>query len=151
MTGIGLGGNDSSLPAGMQAVAAHIDRVNRTTGEAIRLDYFRFAADAETSAGMAQGGGSGAADPRPIIDGASWFGFSSAVDPFVLETGPEAERGSQELPGRALKTTGGSAPTRARVALRVDVRAPQRVPWGMENRFAPVGAPANERNYPRRA
>ena len=89
VTGIGLGANNVSLPAGTQAVAAHIDRVNRTTGEAIRLEYFRFAADAETSVGMAQGGGSGVADPRPIVDGASWFGFSSAVDPFVLETGPD--------------------------------------------------------------
>lgn len=89
VTAIGLGSVERPLPEGMIAVSARIDRVNRVTGEETRVDFFRFAADQETTVGMAQGGGSGATDPRPLIDGAEWFGFSSAVNPFVLETGPD--------------------------------------------------------------
>jgi len=65
VTGIGLGSSDWSLPAGVEATSARIDRVNRVTGEASRVENFRFAADAETTAGMASGGGSGIGDPRP--------------------------------------------------------------------------------------
>jgi hypothetical protein len=86
VTGIGLGSSDLALPAGVEAMSARIDRVNRITGKASPVENFRFAPDADTTAGMAAGGGSGIDDPRPIIDGANWFGFSSSVEPFVLET-----------------------------------------------------------------
>jgi hypothetical protein len=89
VTAIGLGSTGRPLPADMIAVSARIDRVNRATGEETRVQFFRFAADQETTQGMAQGGGSGANDPRPLVDGAGWFGFSSAVNPFLLETGPD--------------------------------------------------------------
>ena len=89
VTAIGLGSTGRPLPADMIAVAARIDRVNRATGEETRILFFRFTADPETTQGMAQGGGSGANDPRPLIDGAAWFGFSSAVNPFMLETGTD--------------------------------------------------------------
>lgn len=89
VTGIGLGSTGRPLPDGAIAVSARIDRVNRSTGEASRIEFFRFAADQETTNGLARGGGSAANDPRPLFDGATWFGFSSAVNPFVLETGPD--------------------------------------------------------------
>ena len=89
VTAIGLGSTGRALPEGVQVVSARVDRVNRVTGEASRVEFFRFAADAETTRGMAAGGGSGIDDPRPLIDGADWFGFSSSVEPFTLETGPD--------------------------------------------------------------
>jgi hypothetical protein len=89
VTAIGLGSTEVTLPGGVKALSARVDRVNRATGAETRVDFFRFAADPETGAGMAQGGGSAPGDPRPIIGGAGWFGFSSAVDPFVLETGQD--------------------------------------------------------------
>jgi hypothetical protein len=89
VTGIGLGSSDRPMPEGVKAISARVDRVNRVTGEETRVEFFRFAANPATTRGMAAGGGSGINDPRPLINGASWFGFSSAVNPFVLETGPD--------------------------------------------------------------
>lgn len=86
VTAIGLGSTTRPLPRGIEVISARVDRVSRLSGQAFPVEYFRFAADPETSSGMANGGGSGASDPRPLIDGAGWFGFSSRVDPFSLET-----------------------------------------------------------------
>ncbi len=89
VTGIGLGSTSRPLPNGVVAVSARVDRVNRDSGEETPVEFFRFAADQDTTDGLTRGGGPGADDPRPLIDGATWFGFSSAVNPFVLETGPD--------------------------------------------------------------
>jgi hypothetical protein len=89
VTAIGLGSTERSMPGGVIAISARVDRVNRVTGEESRVEFFRFLANSATTSGMSAGGGSGINDPRPLITGATWFGFSSAVNPFVLETGPD--------------------------------------------------------------
>ncbi len=86
--GVGLGSNARPLPAGVAVTAAQIEVVDLATGETRTVEAFRFSPDQETTTGMAAGsGGSGATDPRPLFAGATWFGFSSTVDPFRLELG----------------------------------------------------------------
>lgn len=89
VTAIGLGSTARMLPQNIRAVSARVDRVNRVTGKETRVDNFQFEANANTSRGMAAGGGSATSDPGPLIGGADWFGFSSSVEPFTLETGPD--------------------------------------------------------------
>jgi hypothetical protein len=89
VTAIGLGSTERMLPQSIRAVSARVDRVNRVTGKETRIDNFQFEVNANTSRGMAAGGGSTSTDPGPVIEGAEWFGFSSSVEPFTLETGPD--------------------------------------------------------------
>jgi len=65
-----------------------IEVVDGLTGRAVPIQAFNWAANSVTSAGLASGsGGTGAGDPNPSIAGATWFGFSSEVQPFQFEPG----------------------------------------------------------------
>ena len=89
VAGMGLGSADSPLPTGIQVIDIQIELVDRLTGRATPIPAFNFAADRETSTGLAAGsGGSAPGDPNPTIPGADWFGFSSEVQPFLHEPGP---------------------------------------------------------------
>lgn len=88
--GIGLGSDASPLPPGVVVTAARLEVVNRLTAAATPLAQFAFAADPETTAGLAAGAGPGApAGANPLFPGSTWFGFSAAVTPFSLTLGPD--------------------------------------------------------------
>lgn len=89
VTGIGMGSPDNPLPTGVLVSSAHVDVVNRSSGKSIPLEDFRFAPNDLTSRQMAAGGGSAAGDPRPLFDGSEWYGFSSSVQAFTVNTGPD--------------------------------------------------------------
>jgi len=87
---LGLGNTGSPLPPGVTVTAARIEVVNAVSGLRTPVSEFNFSADPETTAGLAAGSGTGGPpDTNPLSPGATWFGFSDAVQPFSLTLGPD--------------------------------------------------------------
>jgi hypothetical protein len=88
VAGIGLGSKDAPLAGAIQVIDMQIEVADRLTGKAAPIPAFNWAANSVTSAGLSAGsGGTAPGDPNPTIPGATWFGFSSEVEPFRLELG----------------------------------------------------------------
>ena len=88
VAGIGLGSTAEPLAARIQVIDMRIEVADRLTGSAKAIPAFNWAANPVTSAGLSEGsGGSEPGDPNPSIPGATWFGFSSEVAPFLLDVG----------------------------------------------------------------
>lgn len=88
VAGIGLGSTAMPLAASIQVSDMQIELVSRITGIATAIPAFNWSANPVTSAGLSAGsGGTDPGDPNPSIPGATWFGFSSEVEPFQLEPG----------------------------------------------------------------
>lgn len=86
IAGIGLGSTTTPLPVSIEIVDIQLEVFNALTGRVEPIQAFHWAANNETSAGLASGsGGTATGDPNPAIAGASWFGFSSEVQPFQLD------------------------------------------------------------------
>ncbi len=86
VAGIGLGSAQRPVDADVQVLNVQLEIFNRDTGVVSVLEQFSFQPDQDTSDGMARG--SAATDAgiaRPLVDGATWHGFSSPVNAFVLE------------------------------------------------------------------
>jgi len=81
--GIGLGSLDNPAPPGVNVTGLAIVVVDRTDGSHTPISAFSFTADAATSAALAAGSGlSSVPNTNPLFAGATWFGFSSPVNPF---------------------------------------------------------------------
>ena len=88
VAGIGLGSKDAPLAAAIQVIDVAIEVADRLTGNAVPIPAFSWASNSVTSAGLSAGsGGTAPGDPNPAIPGATWFGFSSEVEPFRLNLG----------------------------------------------------------------
>ena len=88
VAGIGLGSTAEPLAERIQVIDMQIEVADRLTGSATAIPAFSWAANPVTSAGLRAGsGGSEPGDPNPSIPGATWFGFSSEVAPFMLDLG----------------------------------------------------------------
>jgi uncharacterized protein (TIGR03437 family) len=92
VAGIGLGSLSDPLPEGVQATSLDVVVTNVATGVSAPLAAFNFEPSATTSGAMMEGSSESTIDaPRPVFDGATWFGFRSPVDRFEL---PEIDRGA---------------------------------------------------------
>jgi hypothetical protein len=89
--GIGMGTTGSPLPAGVNVVGLEIVVVNTTDGSHTPFAAFSFVPNSVTTAALAAGAGSsGPPGTNPLFPGATWFGFSSVVNPFLLPSiGPD--------------------------------------------------------------
>ena len=81
VSGIGLGSTADPLPVGFEITNVEIATLNTATGTQSPLAAFSFVANAPTSQALADGPTTGGG---PVVAGATWFGFSSPVQPFVL-------------------------------------------------------------------
>lgn len=86
VAGMGLGSSLAPLDARIQVVDLRIEVVDRLNGSVRDITAFVWEANSTTSAGLSAGsGGSEPGDPNPSIPGATWFGFSTEVEPFRLD------------------------------------------------------------------
>ena len=84
VAGIGLGSTADPLPVGVDVVALEIIVLDTSDGSRTPFAAFSFAPNSVTSAALVAGSGSsGVPGTNPLFAGSTWFGFSSAVDPFV--------------------------------------------------------------------
>lgn len=81
VSGIGVGNTSDPLPAGFEVTTVEIAILDTVTGAQSPLPAFAFIASATTSQALADGPPTGGG---PVIAGATWFGFSSPVQPFAL-------------------------------------------------------------------
>jgi hypothetical protein len=82
--GVGLGSLVNPLPAGFNVTGMEIVVMNTTNGNHTPLASFSFVPNSTTSSSLTAGSGSSSVPgTNPLFDGSDWFGFSSAVDPFV--------------------------------------------------------------------
>ncbi|MCZ6892663.1 MAG: hypothetical protein O7H40_01280, partial [Gammaproteobacteria bacterium] len=81
ISGIGLGSTADPLPASFDVTTVEIAILDTATGAQTPLAAFSFIANATTSQALADGLPTGGG---PVVAGATWFGFSSPVQPFVL-------------------------------------------------------------------
>jgi hypothetical protein len=83
IAGVGLGSLENPAPPGLQLTGLAIVVVDSTDGSRAPLSAFSFAPDAVTTAALAAGSGSSSLpNTNPLFPGATWFGFSTPVDPF---------------------------------------------------------------------
>lgn len=87
VAGVGLGSDDMLAPSGLEVSGMSIVLFNTLTAQSTPVNAFSFAPNGTTTAGLAAGSGSSTAPgTNPLYPGASWFGFSSEVLPFVPPT-----------------------------------------------------------------
>jgi hypothetical protein len=88
--GVGLGALDALLPVGVDVTGLAIVVVH-ADGSHTPLSAFSFVPNSATTAALADGSGSSSVPgTNPLFAGATWFGFSSLVNPFTLPTlGPD--------------------------------------------------------------
>ncbi len=84
--GMGLGSLDNPLPAGVDVTQLAIVVVH-ADGSHTPLSAFSFVPNSSTTGALSVGSGSSSVPgTNPLFAGATWFGFSSPVNPFSLPT-----------------------------------------------------------------
>lgn len=89
---VGLGDLLTSFPDSLRVTAAQLAIVDTTTGVSTPLPQFNFVPSPASGSVFATGAGDPAhPETSPVYPGASWFGFTSAVEPFTAPVLSAAE------------------------------------------------------------